>query len=814
MRRISVILFFLLITTMLHASEMLPKSEFVTGAVIKPRTEMKVYHINNRAENASDENPGTEEKPFKTLRKMQTMIIENAKKNIGTHAIIHPGVFHEAISLLPLKIRKYYYGPTVIIEAKEKGTVIITGAKVVKELLPVEGDKRLVAVKWPYKWSKIRNKTFDSWKRWGITIKDIMHRRELLAVDGKVLRQWLTKEEMTQGSYFVDEKENRILIWPAKNCQIEKAKVEVGLIGNLIRIKGWSNLVLRGLTVQHSITYGIDLRDCENILVEDCITRWNNTDGGPAIWTGKNITFRRNKSISNGNSGISVRIVRNLVFDENEALYNNWRGDWGEFYGFEICGMKQMQIRDALYRNNRSIGNLTGGFWFDNDNCNIFVEGGLYAYNKTYGLHLEYNSGPIVLKDNIFAFNGMNGIWADHSEQVYLRGNIFYNNKPAQLRISGTKSRKLYVQYRGIYGDNIRPPLKLRNWSIQNNIFVASGKNLLFQSAYADLEVFLKTLISNDNYWYHSDLQEPIQLSGIELNLKKWQALSGQDLGSKFQKIEFKDPENLDFTIITKGLMSISAKEKERDADFKIRFKQFGEEKWNDIKKKLKIPYAYIAEQKDPKWTSLDISPFVNRGLTGKGAWIGYELLFFPPGKKIIHGVPFTILDQKKHNNHAVIALHSQKLKFLKIKLPDTPVRIPVNNKFKALYFLHGAAYAVKHVEAAKYTIVYADGSKVTQPIVVFGAHSQLKIPDGQLLQALKEKSNIQDWWPSFEPIRSKHARPVEIINPEKPLGYFRYIYSLEWINPHPEKEIKEITLQGNPKLDTIIFVFAISGLN
>ncbi len=54
----------------LSATELLPIPAFVTGAVVKPKGVPHVYHINQKAADASDDNPGTEAQPFMTLGKM------------------------------------------------------------------------------------------------------------------------------------------------------------------------------------------------------------------------------------------------------------------------------------------------------------------------------------------------------------------------------------------------------------------------------------------------------------------------------------------------------------------------------------------------------------------------------------------------------------------------------------------------------------------------------------------------------------------------------------------------------------------------
>jgi hypothetical protein len=53
----------------------------------------------------------------------------------------------------------------------------------------------------------------------------------------------------------------------------------------------------------------------------------------------------------------------------------------------------------------------------------------------------------------------------------------------------------------------------------------------------------------------------------------------------------------------------------------------------------------------------------------------------------------------------------------------------------------------------------------------------------------------------------------VVIVNPQDPLKTVRYIYTLQWVNPHPTKTIKELQLISNPKEETSLMVFGITVL-
>jgi hypothetical protein len=63
---------------------------------------------------------------------------------------------------------------------------------------------------------------------------------------------------------------------------------------------------------------------------------------------------------------------------------------------------------------------------------------------------------------------------------------------------------------------------------------------------------------------------------------------------------------------------------------------------------------------------------------------------------------------------------------------------------------------------------------------------------------------------PQFD---NENARNVMIVNPQDPLKTVRYVYTLQWVNPHPTKVIKELRLTSNPNEETSLMVFGITAL-
>ena len=784
-----------------------PVPDYVTGAVVDEDAVKVTIYVDQSHPKADDTNAGTEALPLKSLQTLAKRIKDSVAEGNGIRVVIKSGVYRNMLHLESIGNREKPEVP-VVIEAEKPGSVFISGSEVWTKW--TKAGSGLYTHHWPHKWSKIKIGHYESWKKW-IQVAPILHRKEMVLVNGKLLRQVLAKELLKEGCFFAAEEEEKLYIFPASNTDIKNSKVEVAKRGEgaMFILSNCHNFVIRGLTIEHSIDNGLSIGSCSNIMVEENVCRWNNRTGGPTANTCQNMTFLRNRSLHNGYSGMPAGNIRNFLVEENETSYNNWRGDWAKFYGWDVNGMKQLEIRGAIYRNNRSIGNKTGGFWFDYDNRDILVEGGVYAFNKSYGIHLEINAGPIVFRNNIFAFNGNSGIYADHSEQIQLYNNIFYKNRPAQISVAGGESRVMFTE------EKARLEIKLRNWKMYGNVFVADGDNTLFDSTYAKLDLFLRTLEADKNLWYHPSNQKAIRLSDTPLTLEQWRNVSMQGNHSAFGRPGFKDPENLDFSYSKDSLAHQFHYCQNRDAEFAVNFAKFGAARLQSIIDASAKPYEYLTTIENKTWHLFDISKVANRGLVGKRGWMGgtYTLDYFETGKQHFHGIPFNIIDQESNNDSSIIVLKSTKLK--RLYDVDTPeeVTLPVNDKFKVLYILHGCGWAIKHEEVAKYILAYKDGTSVEKSIRPFGSDQQLDIPDADILRSMRLKSDLQDWWPTLPHFENTNAKKVGIVNPENPLGYTRFVYSMQWKNPHPDKEIKDLRLVSAKGTEATLFIIAISGL-
>jgi hypothetical protein len=223
------------------------------------------------------------------------------------------------------------------------------------------------------------------------------------------------------------------------------------------------------------------------------------------------------------------------------------------------------------------------------------------------------------------------------------------------------------------------------------------------------------------------------------------------------------------------------------------------------VQKTWRTPYALAVTAGARNFAPVDLRSHVNQALTRFKSWIGLEpLLHLKPGRTKIHGVPFNIINAKSHKGRSAIVLRSIHARDRHL---SSEVRIRVDAPVSAIYFLHGCGWVDDHTKCAEYKMICAGGSVSSVALVPYGdGPSNLGLRD-----QWKSESNIQDWWPSFLQFDNEHARHLVVTKDGDPEIYERTLYTLEWINPNPEKRLEFIVLKSNPRVRFTLGVLAIT---
>jgi hypothetical protein len=219
--------------------------------------------------------------------------------------------------------------------------------------------------------------------------------------------------------------------------------------------------------------------------------------------------------------------------------------------------------------------------------------------------------------------------------------------------------------------------------------------------------------------------------------------------------------------------------------------------------------YPFLKRRGTHHWLQLKLSTLANHNFSRHHGWLGAEPLeHFPPGLRSIHGVPFQILDERQNEGRAVITFRSPHSHSAgQEDLPIT-VKMKLNSRVKALYFLHGCGHA-KPIPFAEYIMHYKRGEAARVTLIPMGPSRSLA---QELLGDLKP--NLQDWWPDpYQPENFPHAHHVTVFNPAEPELYERSLYSLEWLNPRPDDEVDFIEVRVAPEAGPTLALIAVTAL-
>ena len=479
----------------------------------------KMIYVNNQHPDASDSSKGDRtDSPVKTIGNAAKMAMRNQEKGFSTKIIIYPGTYREQIKL---NFRNRKQSPPIVFEAKEKGTVIVSGSDVWTDWEEL-GETNVYVHPWPKKWGFMPGPS-QLTQKYG----PIVRRREMIFVDHKPMNQVLSFDDLKKDTFYVSEEESKVYLSPTSKLHLPDAIVEVAIRSDIFEITRGQNVVVRGITFQHDTTGmstlggAVHFIHSNNILIEDCKIVWNN-------WFGlrftevNNVTTRRNRENHNGGAGWVGWKIKDLLSEGDETSYNNWRGVSGNFLGWEIAGVKHHAVHDAIYRNYKAIGNQTRGFWLDYDNERIQIEEACICDNLVDGINLEASQGPIRIKDSRVCNNRNYGINAGNSSNITLEGNQLYGNNKSQIALNITPVRMVENWQTGAR-ENVRGV----NWILKRNSVSAALSSFL-----VDLpgdEQFLNSLLLQENVWSKEANTNLFRIGGKQVDLVEWQHLAGRN---------------------------------------------------------------------------------------------------------------------------------------------------------------------------------------------------------------------------------------------------------------------------------------------
>ena len=211
---------------------------FLAGAQAAVEGVDQILYVDSVYPLASDQNPGSQVRPFKTIGRAAAAAVSNNANQVATKVIIGAGTYRESIDLPK---NGHETEASIVFEAA--GEVIVSGSDVWTGWRKVEGAD-VLAHAWPYTWGLAPVPT--GWEP-HVKLKDIVRRSEMVFVNGAPLDQVLSRSELQAGRFFVDEKARAIYMQLSEGLPLDQVVVEVAVRPRLFSTSGKTNIVLRGI---------------------------------------------------------------------------------------------------------------------------------------------------------------------------------------------------------------------------------------------------------------------------------------------------------------------------------------------------------------------------------------------------------------------------------------------------------------------------------------------------------------------------------------------------------------------------------------
>ena len=306
----------------------------------------------------------------------------------------------------------------------------------------------------------------------------------------------------------------------------------VGVRQTGLRAVARRNLVVRGLLFQHTANptdrpesapeAGLVFERCSNVLVEDVLSQWNNAvglviEGGDKAPWSEGFTLRRVSSIHNGASGLEILRLKNVLAEDCETSFNNFRNVWaGIIEPQGQAGLRASAVHGSTWRRQRAVGNAAWGLCWRTDCTDLLVEDTIVQENLFSGVLIENCPGPSVVRGCLVADNKTPpgakpevaqpaAVSIDSSPDVTLENNVVAGNAMPQFAVRDTAERTDGVNFES----GAKITLRAERHAYHHNVFWGSGAEQVLcdlpatdRSGKGDFGFYYGTLDSDENcFW-------------------------------------------------------------------------------------------------------------------------------------------------------------------------------------------------------------------------------------------------------------------------------------------------------------------------
>ena len=508
----------------------------VTGANVDESKINTVFYVDGASKEASDDNSGSSDVPFKTIAKAVQKALDQKAEGQSCKIIIRAGEYREPIELIGEESDNT---AAIIVEGEDgatvKGSVDFSEGWHLKDGVCVN--------EWPYKFGVAD----DIYKEYNITMAEIVRRRDMLFINGRNLTPIMEKSTLAEGMFFTDEKNAKVYMIPPKGTDMKNSLIEAAVHKHVLAIEDIKNVVIRNICfTQTSPTQsgsGTGVNRAENVRIENCLIDYSSYFG-LGVHGARDITLENLQVNNNGGGGILGTSLDNVLIHNCETSNNNWRGALGGFYDWDTGGIKILFAYDVKVSGHKALDNLAPGVWFDSECRRITIEdcylkgNTSYGKNITAGVYLEGGIGPFLV-ERCTMVNNRRGMNLASSNDITIRDCIIKDNTDCQIVLFSNWRRAGEFEGGRTFkarGTDVDVTSHLRDTYMENTVISTSIPDAgpFFNYDHNDewaYDLWWSTLKTSKMKYYHPNASGAFfkkELAGL-CGFKEWKEMTGLD---------------------------------------------------------------------------------------------------------------------------------------------------------------------------------------------------------------------------------------------------------------------------------------------
>jgi len=484
----------------------------------------KVYVVNQKHPAANDEGPGTGMRPFRTItRALHTLAA-------GDTVLISTGIYRET----PVLIHSGVPGKPIVIMAEPGAKAIIRGSDVITSWTQ---EKPCV---YSTPWTLKSLVTEDLEKQLGFAVYG-----EQVFVNDQFVKLVRTVDELDINTFYIDRKNNKIVIHLPLQIKPENNVIEVSTRTNWFDING-DYIVVSGLKMERAyatVQKGGFLIRGNNWIVEN--NEFSFSGGGRgATFIGADGIVRNNNIHDNGQMGFSL-VGKRILFELNQIHHNNTN----KYPSWEQGGSKVANSVECIFRRNTFYDEPYGpGLWLDIDNYRNIIEQNTFDSIGFAAIMIEISYDNIIrnniIRNSRYYLQCGSGILVQLSSKTKIYNNLIIGSEQCGIHL------RWHLRKRDIRAEAYKPSdpeefLKVKgfrqsDWmgptdqypvndnDIRNNVII-NYENASVAIIPTMHPVFFKNNLSDYNFFGNTSHEHPMEGSQ---RLIEWQAYTGLDMHS------------------------------------------------------------------------------------------------------------------------------------------------------------------------------------------------------------------------------------------------------------------------------------------